>query len=126
MLLQEINLGKIYVIRVECLDQDGSKTAIRTSVTGKEYRVDGRTWGWFSKFEDAEDVVLNNITDIFEYSYNYACIEEVVEGMGLENIVKQWYHAIYDVDKINEGPYPEVVKCDPPKWADGIVNFSMG
>lgn len=72
---------KIYTVYVISLLDDGTDYSYGVSIKGIPYKHGDRTWGWFGDFERAEDVVLNNRTDIFEYLYNYACIEEVGEGV---------------------------------------------
>lgn len=66
----------------------------RTAKNQKEYFtiLSSRTWSWHTNFEDAERCVLNNITDIAEFEYTYAVIEEVYEGYcwGMK-IPKEWW-----------------------------------
>ena len=40
-----------------------------------------RCIGWFSKFEYAENEILNNTYDMYEGMYRYAIIEKVNEGL---------------------------------------------
>lgn len=40
-----------------------------------------RTVGFYQKFEDAYNAVINNSCDIFEHTYSYAMIEELSEGL---------------------------------------------
>jgi hypothetical protein len=40
-----------------------------------------RTVGFYSKFEDAEYTVLNNVCDINELMYDYVVIERIDEGL---------------------------------------------
>jgi hypothetical protein len=120
-------MKSIFTMIVFCLNEAGDDWSYSLSTNGTRYKTLGdRVWGWQEKFEDAEEVILNNITDIFEYTYNYACIEEVEQGPIASCVVKQWYKAIFDVTKMETGPYPEVIKCDPPIWAKNQCNFSMG
>ena len=44
-------------------------------------RRSNRVWGWFENFEDAVEIIENNISDIWEYCYEYAMIEEVPAGL---------------------------------------------
>lgn len=39
-----------------------------------------RALGWFPTFEEAEEEVVSNACDIWEYSYDYAIIEETPPG----------------------------------------------
>lgn len=117
---------KIYTVWVVCLEEDGTDYKYGTSANGNKFKLGDRVWGWFSSFEAAEDIVLNNRTDIFEFMYNFACIEEVEEGILNHNEVKQWYRATFDAAKIDTGPYPEVTKCEVPKLFKRICNLTMG
>lgn len=82
-----------------------------------------RTWGWYSKFEDAQDAVLSNATDMFECNYyNIALIEEVPEGILALAEKRWWFKATYNGEEFN----PAVAAIEPPEWAEGIVNYSMG
>lgn len=112
-------MNKIYVIWVVQLNEEGLNINRHTIQ---------RTWGWFSKFEDAEDIVLNNKGDIFEFYYNYACIEEVEEGLYTSHKVIGWYQANYiDSDKnVFKMELENVEKVEAPKYANGMANFSMG
>ncbi len=40
-----------------------------------------RSVGWRPTFEMAEETVVNNMCDIWEYCYDYACIEELDYGL---------------------------------------------
>lgn len=86
-----------------------------------EKTVGSRVWGWFSTFEKAEDIILNNRADVFECSYDYACVEEVKEGFVSAHKVMQWYKAVY-----KDGLPPVISKCDTPEDFKNTVNFSMG
>lgn len=119
-------MDKIYTIYVVSLVEDGTDYKYGTSVKGNKYKLGDRVWGWCKTFQEAEDIVINNLTDIFEYMYNFACIEEVPEGVLPRAVVKQWYKAKFDVSKIETGPYPEVTKCDTPEIFKHGINFSMG
>src|SRR5688572_30134097 len=113
-------MDKIYVVYVVALNDEGTDRAYGTSVNGNKYKLGDRTWGWFPTFEEAEEAILNNHTDIFECLYNYACVEEVPCGILTINEIKQWYKAIFDTSK---EPYPQVKKSDPPPWAQHFFNF---
>lgn len=84
---------------------------------------DDRTWGWFNSFKKAEDIVLKNQTDIFEYYYNYAVIEKVPEGVLQTNEQIQWYAVAYNKNYANE---VIVTKIDCPDMFKNIFNFSIG
>lgn len=51
-------------------------------------------WGYFSEFDKAKKVVLENSTDIYEFgSYNLAVIEEVGEGVPAMPENEWWFSA---------------------------------
>ena len=54
-------------------------------------RRSSRVWGWFEKFEDAVEVIEKNISDIWEYYYEYAMIEEVPEGICALSRQEWWW-----------------------------------
>ena len=115
-------MNKIYTIYVVALDDDGTRMKTRVGKKGNVYELGDRVWGWFDKFEDAEKIVLNNETDIFEYYYNYACIEEVPMGVITVAKVIQWYKSGFDSDS----GVVSVGKVDPPPFAENTVNFTIG
>lgn len=55
------------------------------------YFGDKRTWGFYSSFEDADNVIRNNVTDIHEGCYDYAVIEEYEEGISGYTGECWWY-----------------------------------
>ena len=76
-----------------------------------------RLWGFYTSLEESRDVVENNITDIWEYLYDYALIEEVEEGFPFS--MKRWLF------KFNR----ETWKYEPieePKSFKQICNITMG
>jgi len=77
-------LSKIYTVQVFFIDAKGN---INYS----------RNWGWFPTKAQAEDIIINNITDIFEHGYyNYAMINEVPPGICVGHLRKEnWYIAHY-------------------------------
>ena len=115
-------MNKIYTIYVVALNDEGTKKSTRVGRKGNVYELGDRVWGWFDDFEKSEKVVLNNVTDIFEYYYNYACVEEVPQGVIAIAKVIQWYKASFDSDR----GVVSVVKVDPPPFAKNTVNFTMG
>jgi hypothetical protein len=58
-----------------------------------------RTVGFWSKFEDAENVVINNNCDINETIYDYAIIEELEEGLYPFSINSFLYKFDYDIER---------------------------
>jgi hypothetical protein len=58
---------------------------------------DGRCWGWFRRFEDAESCVKDNEHDIYEGgTYNMALIEKVAEGVTCLAVEEHWYSVKFD------------------------------
>lgn len=89
----------------------------------EEQRERSRVWGYYFKFEDAEKVVLNNYTDIFEENhYDLAVIEAVPEGVVPISEVRQWYRADYS----GEADSPTVAKIDAPEWSENVFNWGIG
>lgn len=110
-----------------CLNEAGDDYNYHILPDGRKWKLGDRTWGWYETFEEAEEAILNNYGDLFECSYNYACIEEVPPGVMVVAKVKQWYKATFDETKMEiEHHYPEITKCEPPPYACSTVNFSMG
>lgn len=88
-----------------------------------------RSWGYYFKFEDAEQAVLSNATDMFEDGYyREAVIEEVPEGIIPFAKAKQWYVADYPTSPNDDGNFgdPVVRKVDPPEWSTMAVNWGIG
>lgn len=93
----------------------------------RPYRAGGnRTWGWYETFEEAERAVLENHTDIFECTYDYAVIEEVGPGVMALGEVRQWYRADFKNRNPPGGHSPTVTRCDPPAFAEGTCNLCIG
>lgn len=83
-------MSKIYAVGVMQLDFDTGRTASK------------RLWYFYKNFEDAERGILENHSDIFEYYYNVALIEEhiLIDGEGSDsdtfgNWQQWWYQATY-------------------------------
>ena len=94
-----------------------------------------RLWFFFANFEDAEKCVLENQSDIFEYYYNIALIEEhyvhdpndpAPPEIGV--IAKQWwYEAQYPTDEKTGESLPLIIsKIETPQIFRNIVNFWAG
>lgn len=83
-----------------------------------------RCWGFYPTLEMAEEAVLNNVTDIHELWYQWAVIESYhygvpaisSRGLGLDD--EKWYHWSDLYKKYHETPRP--------KWAEGVVGWSIG
>lgn len=90
-----------------------------------------RLWHFFAHFEDAEKCVLENHTNIFEYTYNLALIEEHYvydpndPSKNYNFIAPQWwYQATYPNNSVNCDP--EIKKIDQPECFKQICNFWAG
>lgn len=98
------------------------------------FTKDQRLWGLYEKFEDAEEAMLNNMGDLFEYSYNLGLIEEVTvysrttEFMSTWDEKRWWYLAEYTPDP--SAPFgktgPKVSKIECPEFFLRTVNFWVG
>ena len=60
---------------------------------------DTRCVGYFKTFEEAENVVLNNICDIWETCYDYVVIENIKDGIYRYDDNPKWYTWNYDEQK---------------------------
>jgi hypothetical protein len=112
-------MNKVYAVGVMTLKDDVCN-AIKSQ----------RLWHFFAHFEDAEKCVLENQTNIFEYTYNLALIEEhfVYDPNDSEpgNIVapQWWYQAIYPNNGIDV--VPQIKKIEQPECFKQLCNFWAG
>lgn len=81
---------------------------------------DHRCWGFCTSFEEAEQAVLQNVTDIHEEWYQWAVIEEYGPGVPTLSAIgaERWYHW-------NE-LYSRYHEVKQPDWAKNIVNWAIG
>ena len=77
-----------------------------------------RCFGYFSTFEEAEDAVLNNRCDIFEYIHEYKKKKKVEDGIYPTDLNPTWYK--WNVEK---GDYE---KTEEPDFAKGYVGWGIG
>ena len=77
-----------------------------------------RCWGYYKDLDYAKRAVLYNRTDMWEYLYNYAVIEEIREGVPARAKEIQWY-------KFNKKKW-KYLKIDKPKWSEGTTNWGIG
>jgi len=122
-------MNKVYTVGVMQVDlsDDPNKFPIRKAE---------RLWFFYTRFEDAEKCVLENQTDIFEYYYNIALIEEhyvrdpadpPLPGTDILCAKQWWYLATYkEDDELDSGPNPTVTAIDQPVGFKNIVNFWAG
>jgi hypothetical protein len=92
-----------------------------------------RPWGFYFKFSDAEEVVLENQSDIFEFKYDLAVIEEYSEGWFF--LPKEtWYKANFiksrkknlDLAARFRETKVKVKKISRPRIVRSWCNFAMG
>lgn len=81
---------------------------------------DQRTWGYYSDREKAVQALHKNLTDMYEYLYDYALIEKFEEGIcpyaSPNN--RQWFKW----DSERKGYY----EIEEPEVAKHVVNFAIG
>lgn len=91
-----------------------------------------RTLGWLENFEEAEECVLSNYGDMYEYGeYNVALIEKMPSGLYMKPREEFWYA----VDKYGEQYNPitqgfdipeyKVERCEKPGIFEKLGGFSM-
>lgn len=119
-------MKKVYALGVMQLD---------TSENPRRLFKDRRLWHLFANLEEAQECVLNNRGDLFEYYYNYALIEEVYvidkndplkEGDWSQDGFPRewWYHA--DFNKMDEEKNPTITEVGKPECFDKTVYFWVG
>jgi hypothetical protein len=107
------------------------------SSTTKRLIKDQRLWYMFKNFEDAEKCVLENQSDLFEYHYNMALIEEVHlldfsnQNDKDETIFarKQWWYRItYYNHPTNDDIEikPTIEQVDVPSIFENTCRFWVG
>lgn len=69
-----------------------------------------RTVGFRHSFEDAAETVETNMCDIWEYCYDYACIEEVDPCLYPTAENKWFYEYDRGKDRYIEKPLPPILK----------------
>lgn len=77
-----------------------------------------RVVGYFNKLKEAQNIVTHNICDIWEYSYDYAMIVRIDEGLYPSGFERYIYK--YDEKK---GGYREI--SEPPSIRH-ICGFGIG
>lgn len=79
---------------------------------------DKRCIGYFETFDEAENIVLNNIGDIEETIYNYCVIENIPAGLYQYDQNAKWYK-FNNVEEVYE-------PCEKPKELKHYVGFGIG
>jgi len=109
-------MTKVYAVGVIKADlSDNAHSFIKES----------RLWSLFSSFVNAENSILRNEGDIFEYYYNLALIEEVMladdSKLNPYCISNQWwYHASYVENEL------VIVPIKKPKSVENVTCFWVG
>jgi hypothetical protein len=122
---------KVYALGVMQIEYDHrSKEGEQPSFFSK----DSRLWSLYATFEEAEEAMMNNSGDLFEFSYNLGLIEEVyvvgTKDDSPSRICEErwWYLAEYTPDPT--APFgktgPKISKIDCPEFFQRTVNFWVG
>jgi len=117
-------MHKVYAVGVFQLD---------TAENAYRHIKDSRLWHLFANLEEAQECVLQNRGDLFEYYYNYALIEETYvidktdppkegEFGGLPR--EWWYHA--DFSQMDEDKNPKITEVPKPACFEQTVYFWVG
>lgn len=89
---------------------------VTTVFIGKDFKIDKRTWTFFSYLNEAHDFVENNIWDLNENGYwPFVVIESIKPGT-ITRKTEYWY-------RFENRKYQKISK---PTELEGIVSFSMG
>ena len=81
-----------------------------------------RCFGWVSSLKEAKNVVENNRSDIHEYSYKYAVIEKIADGLrGGYKLPKEWWYE-WKGDHEN-GQY---ISVDKPEELKSVIHWGIG
>lgn len=70
----------------------------------------GRTFGYYFRKGDAVEAVINNNADIHEYTYRYAVIEHIPEGLynvALDRLFFEWNEDAQRYDMIDGEPFED-------------------
>lgn len=79
---------------------------------------DARCWGYYPNLEDAIDTLENNITDLWEFCYNYGIIEAIEPGIAAYADVCGFYKFNQEIGKYEQVEMPEELKH--------YCNFAIG
>lgn len=105
-----------FVTVVEKMDDD--ECASRYNDYGFVPTGEQRTWGFYFNREDAVDSLHRNVTDMHEFFYNYAVIEEYDEGISGYTGERQWFRWDH-----NKNGFFEI---DEPSYVKNIHCFALG
>jgi hypothetical protein len=68
-----------------------------------------RCVGYFKEKEEAVYTVENNVCDIFEYTYNYAVIERIEEGLYQVDIEPTFFKYNFEKEAYEECEKPAII-----------------
>ena len=86
---------------------------ITTFQSYNDYGINqSRCWGFYDLFIEAQNVVINNVSDIYENTYHYAIIEEYEMGI-FGATLNRWFY------KYN----PENKKYEPMSEPEQLKHF---
>ena len=77
-----------------------------------------RCWGFYTNIKDAIEALDQNVTDLWETVYDYAIIEEYLEGIGGYNWKRQFFK--YDKNLNSYRPIKE------PEDLKHYAGFALG
>lgn len=63
--------------------------------------------GFFTEYNDCVRALHTNACDMFETCYNYACVEECIEGIAEPGMTKQWFKYNKEKNGYFEIPTPD-------------------
>lgn len=108
----------LYDIPYYCIEDPVKKKKIEKKVIS----CNSRCFGWHPSLKKAKETVENNYSDIHEYSYKYAVIEKVADGMrmGLERPGEWWYEW---EGSHEDGKY---VAINKPRELKGVIGWGTG
>lgn len=95
-------------------------TAIKINHVQKNLR-NKKTKAWFQTIEDAENYVLNNISNMFEGGkFEHAVIETIASSRLLNVVDETWYEALYSY---YDWDLYKIQGCAKPKPLKSINHF---
>jgi len=77
-----------------------------------------RCWGFYDNFDDADQAIRGNFTDMWETIYDFAVIEEYLPGISGYNF-NRWFYK-YNIEQDIYEP------IDEPLGLKHYVGFAMG
>lgn len=87
-------------------------------ITMQDKGMSPRCVGYFETFQEAENIILNNVCDIFEYYYDYVIIENIKPGLYQYDQKPSWY-------KWNDtNDCYELI--NKPEFANGFYGWGIG